>query len=40
MEQKGADEEGILGFLIDDIHKEVRRGRRLVSFFFFFIQFL
>lgn len=30
MEQKGNDDEGILGFLADDIQKEVRRGRRLV----------
>ncbi|KAK2583640.1 hypothetical protein KPH14_009576 [Odynerus spinipes] len=30
MEQKGSDDEGILGFLINDIKKELRRGKRLV----------
>jgi len=30
MEQKGNDDEGILGFLTEDIQKELRRGRRLV----------
>lgn len=30
MEQKGNDDEGILGFLIEDIQKELRRGKRLV----------
>ncbi|XP_011501260.1 PREDICTED: putative uncharacterized protein DDB_G0282133 isoform X2 [Ceratosolen solmsi marchali] len=30
MEQKGNDDEGILGFLADDIQKEIRRGKRLV----------
>lgn len=30
MEQRGNDDEGILGFLTDDIHKELRRGRKLV----------
>lgn len=30
MEQKGNDDEGILGFLTDDILKELRRGKRLV----------
>ncbi|XP_025268901.1 uncharacterized protein LOC112639372 isoform X2 [Camponotus floridanus] len=29
MEQKGNDDEGILGFLIEDIQKELRRGKRL-----------
>lgn len=33
MEQKGADHEGILGFLLEDIHKELRRGKRLVCIF-------
>lgn len=32
MAQKGDDDEGILGFLADDIQKEIRRGKRLVSF--------
>lgn len=31
MVQKGNDDEGILGFLADDIQKEIRRGKRLVS---------
>jgi hypothetical protein len=30
MEQKGEDEEGILGFLVEDIQREIRRGKRLV----------
>lgn len=30
MEQKGSDDQGILGFLADDILKEIRRGKRLV----------
>lgn len=30
MEQKGNDDEGILGFLAVDIQKELRRGKRLV----------
>lgn len=30
MEQKGNDNEGILGFLVEDIQKELRRGKRLV----------
>lgn len=30
MEQKGNDNEGILGFLVEDIRKELRRGKRLV----------
>ncbi|KAJ8675831.1 hypothetical protein QAD02_011617 [Eretmocerus hayati] len=30
MEQKGNDDEGILGFLAEDIQKEIRRGRRLI----------
>lgn len=30
MEQKGNDDEGILGFLAEDIQKELRRGKRLV----------
>lgn len=30
MEQKGNDDEGILGFLADDIQKELRRGKKLV----------
>ncbi|XP_076618815.1 uncharacterized protein LOC143340565 isoform X1 [Colletes latitarsis] len=30
MEQKGRDNEGILGFLASDIRKELRRGKRLV----------
>lgn len=30
MEQKGNDDEGILGFLTEDIQKELRRGKRLV----------
>ncbi|XP_076663275.1 uncharacterized protein LOC143366255 [Andrena cerasifolii] len=30
MEQKGTDDQGILGFLKVDIQKEVRRGKRLV----------
>ncbi|KAL0099451.1 hypothetical protein PUN28_020166 [Cardiocondyla obscurior] len=30
MEQKGDDDEGILGFLAEDIQKELRRGKRLV----------
>ncbi|XP_011342654.1 dentin sialophosphoprotein isoform X2 [Ooceraea biroi] len=30
MEQKGQDNEGILGFLTEDIQKELRRGKRLV----------
>ncbi|KAL6255966.1 hypothetical protein P5V15_013203 [Pogonomyrmex californicus] len=30
MEQKGKDDEGILGFLTEDIQKELRRGKRLV----------
>ncbi|XP_014478792.1 PREDICTED: uncharacterized protein LOC106746574 isoform X2 [Dinoponera quadriceps] len=30
MEQKGNDDEGILGFLAQDIHKELRRGKKLV----------
>ncbi|XP_058789473.1 uncharacterized protein LOC131663224 isoform X2 [Phymastichus coffea] len=30
MEQKGSDDQGILGFLGDDIQKEIRRGKRLV----------
>ncbi|XP_071568087.1 uncharacterized protein [Temnothorax nylanderi] len=29
MEQKGNDDEGILGFLAEDIQKELRRGKRL-----------
>ncbi|XP_072748731.1 uncharacterized protein [Anoplolepis gracilipes] len=29
MEQKGNDDEGILGFLTEDIQKELRRGKRL-----------
>lgn len=33
MEQKGNDDEGILGFLADDIQKEIRRGKRLVRYF-------
>ena len=31
MEQRGRDEQGILGFLSADIQKELRRGKRLVS---------
>ena len=34
MEQKGNDDEGILGFLADDIYKEIKRGRRLVRYFY------
>lgn len=30
MEQKGNDDEGILGFLAEEIQKELRRGKRLV----------
>ncbi|EFN72517.1 G2/M phase-specific E3 ubiquitin-protein ligase [Camponotus floridanus] len=30
MEQKGSDDEGILGFLTEDIQKELNRGKRLV----------
>jgi len=30
MEQKGEDDEGILGFLVKDIQREIRRGKRLV----------
>ncbi|KAG7207936.1 hypothetical protein KM043_009524 [Ampulex compressa] len=30
MEQKGNDDEGILGFLAEDIQKEIRRGKKLV----------
>ncbi|XP_043670618.1 uncharacterized protein LOC122630314 isoform X1 [Vespula pensylvanica] len=30
MEQKGNDNQGILGFLVEDIRKELRRGKRLV----------
>lgn len=30
MEQRGNDNQGILGFLTEDIQKELRRGRRLV----------
>ncbi|EFN81878.1 G2/M phase-specific E3 ubiquitin-protein ligase [Harpegnathos saltator] len=30
MEQKGNDDEGILGFLAEDIHKELRRGKKLI----------
>lgn len=30
MEQKGNDDEGILGFLAEDIQKELRRGKKLV----------
>nr|XP_033338500.1 uncharacterized protein LOC117227412 isoform X1 [Megalopta genalis] len=30
MEQKGRDNDGILGFLLSDIQKEIRRGKRLV----------
>ncbi|XP_043494560.1 protein PFF0380w-like isoform X1 [Polistes fuscatus] len=30
MEQKGKDNEGILGFLLRDIQKELRRGKRLI----------
>ncbi|XP_015171151.1 PREDICTED: GATA zinc finger domain-containing protein 14-like [Polistes dominula] len=33
MEQKGRDNEGILGFLLGDIQKELRRGKRLVCFY-------
>ncbi|KAL2741903.1 signal transducer and activator of transcription B-like isoform X1 [Vespula maculifrons] len=33
MEQKGNDNEGILGFLVEDIRKELRRGKRLICFF-------
>lgn len=33
MAQKGTDEEGILGFLPEDIQKELRRGKRLVCTF-------
>jgi hypothetical protein len=33
MEQNGGDNDGILGFLREDILKEYRRGRRLVSEF-------
>lgn len=33
MEQKGKDEDGILGFLSEDIQKELRRGKRLVCTF-------
>ncbi|XP_076277631.1 uncharacterized protein LOC143207744 isoform X2 [Lasioglossum baleicum] len=29
MEQKGSDDDGILGFLVSDIEKEIRRGKRL-----------
>ncbi|XP_034937856.1 probable inactive serine/threonine-protein kinase scy2 [Chelonus insularis] len=29
MQQRGRDEDGILGFLPEDIHKELNRGRRL-----------
>ncbi|XP_014215210.1 uncharacterized protein LOC106644280 isoform X2 [Copidosoma floridanum] len=29
MEQKGSDDQGILGFLEEDIQKEIRRGKRL-----------
>ncbi|XP_044010017.1 putative mediator of RNA polymerase II transcription subunit 26 [Aphidius gifuensis] len=29
MQQRGEDEDGILGFLADDIQKELRRGKRL-----------
>ncbi|XP_066995597.2 G2/M phase-specific E3 ubiquitin-protein ligase [Anabrus simplex] len=29
MEQRGGDEEGIMGFLFEDILKEIKRGRRL-----------
>lgn len=32
MEQNGADEEGILGFLPNDIRKEITRGKKLVNF--------
>lgn len=31
MEQNGEDDDGILGFLKEDIIKEYKRGRRLVS---------
>lgn len=30
MEQKGNDDEGVLGFLTEDMQKEIRRGKRLV----------
>jgi hypothetical protein len=33
LEQNGRDNDGILGFLREDILKECRRGRRLVSEF-------
>lgn len=31
MQQKGKDDQGILGFLKGDIKKEVLRGKRLVN---------
>lgn len=31
MEQRGKDNEGILGFLSLDIQKELRRGKKLVN---------
>ncbi|XP_078050635.1 uncharacterized protein LOC144477074 isoform X2 [Augochlora pura] len=30
MEQKGRDDDGILGFLLSDIQREIRRGKRLL----------
>lgn len=30
MQQRGKDDQGILGFLKTDIQKEIRRGKRLV----------
>lgn len=38
MEQKGSDDEGILGFLTDDMQKELRRGKRLVHILEIIIQ--
>lgn len=35
MQQKGRDDQGILGFLSADIEKEVKRGKRLVSFYLY-----
>lgn len=40
MQQKGRDDQGILGFLSADIEKEIRRGKRLVSVFFFNLNFI
>lgn len=33
LQQKGADDEGFFGFLIEDLDKELERAKTVVSFF-------